>query len=201
MTTFELHGADLPKRRMPAPGIVERFNVVEDVGACRIACRVGLPLDTLLLAASVACRRPPTPQRGQCWALARCHINRRAIRDPVGPPGHSEPSKQARRAPFLMLNIARIQSDTFPDRRARGEEHRGRSVINPGESVSADRTISHNRERPNPERQLKKDVIVEQRTQIEVPNTRSQSEVVTPKFPGRSTLWWCRQCRRLRSLR
>ena len=34
---------------MTAPGIVERFNVIEDVGACCIARRVGLPIDTLLL--------------------------------------------------------------------------------------------------------------------------------------------------------
>jgi hypothetical protein len=49
MSSFELHRADLTERRMSTPGIVERFNVIEDVGARRIARRVGLAIHALLL--------------------------------------------------------------------------------------------------------------------------------------------------------
>ena len=48
MNTFELHRADLPKRRMSAPGIVEHFNVVEDVSARECARGVRLSVDAFL---------------------------------------------------------------------------------------------------------------------------------------------------------
>src|SRR3979409_1733940 len=49
MSSFELHWTDLAKRRMSTPGIVERLDVIEDVGACCVARRVGLPIHTFLL--------------------------------------------------------------------------------------------------------------------------------------------------------
>lgn len=49
MSPFELQWADLSKRRMSPPGIAERLDVIENVGACRIAFRVGLPAHAFLL--------------------------------------------------------------------------------------------------------------------------------------------------------
>jgi hypothetical protein len=41
--------ADLPERRMSAPGIVERLNIIEEVCACRVAGWIGLPVHPFLL--------------------------------------------------------------------------------------------------------------------------------------------------------
>ena len=46
---FELHRADLPERRMSAPGIVEPLDVIEDIGACIVAGRVDLAMHAFLL--------------------------------------------------------------------------------------------------------------------------------------------------------
>lgn len=46
---FELHWADLSQRRVPAPGIVEPFDVVKDVSTRIVAGRVDVAMNALLL--------------------------------------------------------------------------------------------------------------------------------------------------------
>ena len=48
IASFELHGADLPERRMSPPGIVELLDVIEDVRASGVARCIRLAIHPLL---------------------------------------------------------------------------------------------------------------------------------------------------------
>jgi transposase InsO family protein len=49
LSPFELERADLSERRVPAPNVVERFNVVKDICSSGVAGRVGRAMHSFLL--------------------------------------------------------------------------------------------------------------------------------------------------------
>ena len=66
MSSFELHGADLPERRMSTPGIIKHLDVIGDFGACGVASRVGLAVHAFFLE-----RGKETPDGRVSWQSPR----------------------------------------------------------------------------------------------------------------------------------